>query len=288
MAAARRSGLGRGLEALLSDSAPSEGFALVPADKVVPNPHQPRESFDQAGLEALAESIRRVGLLQPIVVGPLDAAGNHVLIAGERRLRAARLAGLREIPAMIRPGDDASALAEAVVENMQRVDLGPLEEAAAYRTLLEDLSMTHDQLAANVGKSRSAISNPVRLLNLPPPIQSLVADGDLSAGAARALLGTDDTEFAVKLAKKAAEEGWSVRQVEETVRRHETAEEGAEGRRQRARRDRPAQIIALEERLSDRLGAQVRIDYTARGGGRLTIRFGSVDDLERIYRSLLG
>lgn len=286
MAAARRSGLGRGLEALLSDSAPSEGFSVISTDRVLPNPRQPREGFDQASLEALAESIRRVGMLQPIVVGPADEEGNHVLVAGERRLRAARMAGLRKVPAMVRPSDDVSTLAEAVIENVQREDLSPLEEAAAYKTLLEDLAMTHDQLAANVGKSRSTISNTVRLLNLPGAIQGLLAEGSLSAGAARALLGTDDTDFAVKVAKRAAEEGWSVRQVEEAVRHHGVSPGSADGGRQR--RQRPAQIIALEERLGERLGAKVRIDYTARGGGRLTIRFGSVDDLERVFRALLG
>lgn len=287
MAAARKSGLGRGLDALLSTDRPTEGFALVPIDAVSPNPRQPRERFDQEALDALAASIREVGVLQPIVIGPADDEGRHVLVAGERRLRAARVAGLYEIPAVIRRSDDAGRLAESLVENIQREDLGPLEEAAAYRSLLEDFAMTHEQVARRVGKSRSTITNAIRLLNLPGAIQALLVEGRLTAGAARALLGTDDVAFAVRAANRAADEGWSVRQVEDAVRGHEeTKEGGAEARA--ARRERPAEVIALEERLTERLGSPVRIQYGRRGGGRLTIRFGSVDDLERIYRELSG
>jgi len=286
MAAARKSGLGRGLDALLSTTdRQTEGFAVVAVDAVLPNPRQPREYFDEAALETLAASIREVGVLQPIVVGPADDDGRHVLIAGERRLRAARAVGLAEIPAVIRESDEIGRLAEALVENVQREDLGPLEEAAAYRSLMEDFSMSHDQVAERVGKSRSTITNTVRLLNLPGAIQGLLAQGSLSAGAARALLGTTDTAFAVRIANRAAEEGWSVRRVEEVVRDHEAADDddGAA-----PARERPAEIIALEERLTERLGSSVKIQYGSRGGGRLVIRFGSVDDLERIYRELGG
>lgn len=286
MAAARKSGLGRGLDALLSTTdRPTEGFALISIAAVLPNPRQPRENFDEEALESLAASIREVGVLQPIVVGPPDDDGRHVLVAGERRLRAARVAGLAEIPAVIRDSDEAGRLAEALVENVQREDLGPLEEAAAYRSLMEDFSMSHEQVAGRVGKSRSTITNTVRLLNLPGAIQGLLAEGSLSAGAARALLGTNDTAFAVRTATRAAEEGWSVRQVEDAVRDHETTDTEKEPTQ---RRERPAEIIALEERLSDRLGSPVKIQYGSRGGGRLVIRFGSVDDLERIYRELGG
>jgi len=287
MAAARKSGLGRGLDALLSTTdRQTEGFAVVAVDAVLPNPRQPREYFDEAALETLAASIREVGMLQPIVVGPADDDGRHVLIAGERRLRAARAAGLDEIPAVIRESDDIGRLADALVENVQREDLGPLEEAAAYRSLMEDFAMSHDQVAERVGKSRSTITNTVRLLNLPGAIQGLLAQGSLSAGAARALLGTTDTAFALRIANRAAEEGWSVRRVEEAVRDHEAADDddGASP----VKRERPAEIIALEERLTERLGSPVKIQYGSRGGGRLVIRFGSVDDLERIYRELGG
>lgn len=286
MAAARKSGLGRGLEALLAIERPTTGYAMVPVDSVAPNPRQPREHFDPEALEELAASIREVGVLQPIVVGPADDDDRHVLVAGERRLRAARIAGLTEIPAMIRQADDGTRLAEALIENVQREDLGALEEAAAYKGLMEDFGMTHEQVATRVGKSRSAVTNAVRLLGLPGVIQGLIADGALSAGAARALLGTDDTAYAVKIAGLAATEGWSVRQVEEAVRARR--DEAAAGGATRQKAVRPAQILALEERLSERLGSPVRIDYGARGGGKLTVRFGSVDDLERIYRTLLG
>jgi ParB family chromosome partitioning protein len=283
MAAPRKSGLGRGLDALLSTAVPPEGFAWVQIGAITPNPLQPRERFDEEALEALAASIREVGVLQPIVIGPADDEGRHVLVAGERRLRAAKLAGLDTIPAVIRVSDDSGRLAEALIENVQREDLGPLEEAAAYRALMEDFDMTHEKVAERIGKSRSAITNTVRLLNLPGAIQGLLADARLSAGAARALLGTSDTAFAVRTANRAADEGWSVRQVEDAVRKHGGGEpdQGVP-----ARRERPAEIIALEERLTERLGSPVTIQYGRRGGGRLTVRFGSVDDLERIYREL--
>ena len=286
MAAARKSGLGRGLDALLSATdRPTEGFALIAVDAVLPNPRQPREHFDEESLEALAASIREVGVLQPIVVGPPDDDGRHILVAGERRLRAARGAGLEAVPAVIRQSDDAGRLAEALIENVQREDLGPLEEAAAYRSLMEDFDMSHEQVAERVGKSRSTITNSVRLLNLPGAIQALLVEGSISAGAARALLGTADTAFAVRIANRAAADGWSVRQVEDAVRDHESADESKAAK---ARRERPAEIIALEERLAERIGSPVKIQYGSRGGGRLVIRFGSVDDLERIYRELGG
>lgn len=286
MAAARRSGLGRGLEALLAVEPPAEGYALIGVDAVSPNPRQPRTRFDDEALESLAASIRQVGVLQPIVVGPADADGFYPLVAGERRLRAAKLVGLAEVPAVIRPTDDVSSLAEALIENVQREDLGPLEEAAAYRALMEDFSMTHEQVAQRVGKSRSAITNTVRLLNLAAPIQKLLNEGSLSAGAGRALLTVEYEGKAVAIAEEAARDGWSVRQVEDAVRR---LREGGEPKTvTRTAAERPAQVIALEERLSDQLGAPVRIAYGKGGGGRLVVRFGSVDDLERIYRTLLG
>ena len=284
---ARKSGLGRGLDALLAAGRPTGGFAMIPVDAVDPNPRQPRSRFGTETLQALADSIREVGVLQPIVVRPAGVDGRHALVAGERRLRAARMAGLGEIPAVIRDGDDQGRLVEAVVENVQREDLDCLEEAGAYRTLMEDFGLTHEQVATRVGKSRSAVTNSVRLLGLPGAIQTLLVSGRLSAGAARALLGTDDTPYAVRIANKAAAEGWSVRQVEEAVRARQGGDKSA-AKTPRVKKDRSAQILALEERLGERLGSPVKIDYARRGGGRMTIRFGSLDDLERIYRNLLG
>lgn len=286
--AARKPGLGRGIEALLpSAAATTDGFAMVAVEAVVPNPHQPRDLFDDEALAALTESIRAVGVLQPIVVRPPDAQGHYTLVAGERRLRAARAAGLGEIPAVVRSGDEEGGLAEALVENVQREDLGPLEEAAAYRQLLEDFAMTHEQVAERIGKSRAAITNTVRLLNLPAGVQSLLTSGELSAGHGRALLGLDDPAAAEKIGARAAAGQWSVRMVEEAVRKRSAlAGNGKAGKK--ATETRPAAIIELEERLSDHLGTTVRIHYGGRGGGKMTIRFGSLDDLERIYREFLS
>ena len=285
--AARKGGLGRGLEALLpaSGAGAEEGFRLIDVEDVAPNPRQPRDTFDDEALAALTESIREVGVLQPIVVRPPDGDGKFTLVAGERRLRAARAAGMGEIPAVVRAGDDRSSLAEALVENVQREDLDPLEEAAAYRQLMEDFAMTHDEVAERIGKSRAAITNTVRLLNLPAGVQSLLRSGGLSAGHARALLGLEEQAEAEKVGARAAAEGWSVRMVEDHVRRRT---QPARKPAKKVSAVRPAEILELEERLSDHLGTTVTIDYGSKGGGKMVVRFGSLDDLERIYRELLG
>jgi len=238
------------------------------------------------GLHALAASIREVGVLQPVVVRHGDEAGSFVLVAGERRWRAARLAGLKEIPAVVREGDATSGLAEALVENLQREDLSPLEEAAAYKQLLEDFGLTHEEVGARVGRSRPSITNTLRLLQLPASIQGMLERGELSAGHCRALVGLEDDKYAEHIARRAAAEGWPVRRVEEAVRAREEA--GVTPRVERARAERPAEILALEERLAERLEAPVSIDYGKRGRGRVTVRFGSLDELERIYRVLFG
>ena len=215
--AVRKSGLGRGLEALLPTGEGGEGFSVLPLAALSINPQQPRSRFDDGALENLAASIREVGVLQPVVVRQIGN-GEYQLIAGERRWRAAGMAGLEEIPAIIREGDDVSGLTEALIENLQREDLTALEEAAAYRQLMEDFGLTHEEVAIRVGKSRSAVSNTLRLLNLPAVIQGLLEAGELTTGHARALLSVDDRRFAEHIARKAAEEGWSVRRVEDAVR----------------------------------------------------------------------
>jgi len=282
--AVRKSGLGRGLDALIPAEAAVQGYTSIPLDAISPNPQQPRQAIEAEALQGLAASIREVGVLQPIVVRHGEEPGTFVLIAGERRWRAARLAGLKEIPALVREGDDTSGLAEALVENVQREDLTPLEEAAAYRQLLEDCGLTHEEVGARVGRSRPAITNTLRLLQLPASIQGLLAKGELSAGHCRALLALDDTARAEELARRAAEEAWPVRRLEEAVR---ARQEGLTPP-VRVRRERPAEVLALEEWLAERLEAPVAIEYGKRGGGRLTVRFGSLEDLERIYRALLG
>jgi ParB family chromosome partitioning protein len=284
--AARKSGLGRGLDALIPIERPESGFTEVPIDQVVPNPQQPRRRFDDEALEALAASIREVGVLQPIVVRPAGPDGTYELVAGERRCRAARRAGLEEIPAVIRAQEDApTSLAEALIENVQREDLSPLEEAAGYRTLLEDHGMTHDEVATRVGKSRSAVTNILRLLQLPPSIQGMLERGELTAGHARALLTVDDEVYARHIAEKAGAEGWSVRQVEDAVRARLERPEAVQ--RPTARPTRPAAIIELEQRLMEELGSKVKITF-GRRGGKLMVNYASLDDLERIYRRFFG
>jgi ParB family transcriptional regulator, chromosome partitioning protein len=280
--ATRKGGLGRGLDSLLPVERPSNGLADIPLELIRPNPQQPRQTFDEEALESLAASIREVGLLQPVVVRH-DEAG-YVLIAGERRCRAAELAGLKEIPALIRTeGTDAAAsLAEALIENVQREDLSPLEEAGAYQQLMADFGLTHEAVAERVGKSRSSVTNTLRLLQLPTRIQGMVGRGELSAGHARALLGLDDTAYAIHIAERVVAEGWSVRQVEDAVKSRGGQ---AAPRRSSIPRPRPAAIIELEDRLGERLGTAVKIDHGKRGG-KVSIKYSSLDDLERIYRLL--
>ena len=280
----RRSGLGRGLEALIptdpGDEGAGTGFRQVPVDSIVPNPDQPRTHFDDEALEELASSMREVGVLQPVVVAEGD--NGYVLIAGERRWRAAKRAGLGVIPAVVREASGSSTLVEALVENVQRQDLTPLEEANAYQHLLEDFGMTQEQVADRVGRSRPTISNTIRLLQLPPAIQLLVDEGQLTAGHVRPLIGVEDEAFATHLATRAAEEGWSVRQMEEAVRARKTMETTPDPGR--LRQLRPVEIIELEKRLTERLGAEVKINYRNEKG-KLEIRFGSLEELERLYRS---
>ena len=284
--ATRRSGLGRGLEALIPKGEEDHtGFAVISIDRVSANPHQPRSMFDEEALASLAASIVEVGVLQPIIVREAEE-GFYTLVAGERRWRAARKVGLKEIPAIIRESDDRSLLTEALVENLQREDLSPLEEATAYQELLEDFGLTHEEVGNRVGKSRSAITNSLRLLQLPAAIQGKLERGELSAGHARALLGLEDKKFAEHIAERAAEEGWSVRQVEDAVRsRNQAVAEPHTGRRNTPAR--PAAIVELEQRLRDQLSTRVKIKY-ANDRGKLVIDFSSLDDLERIYRQFFS
>lgn len=285
MTTKRKAGLGRGLEALIpteSDSGDHPTYLEVPVDGIKPNPDQPRSRFDDQTLEELAASIEEVGVLQPVVLSREDD-GTLYLIAGERRWRAARRAGLTTIPAVVRGSTGDTTLVEALVENLQRQDLTPLEEAHAYKQLLENTGMNQDQVAKRVGKSRPAVSNTLRLLQLPGAVQRMIDTGALNAGHARALLGLTDEKYSVYLAEKAAEEGWSVRQVEDAVRDRREMEDPPPATK--VRQIRPVEIIELEKRLADRLGSKVKIDYRNEKG-KVEIRFGSLADLERIYRIL--
>jgi ParB family chromosome partitioning protein len=288
---ARRSGLGRGLGALIPPEASGGGgdatSALrdVPTTAIRPNPHQPRRHFDEESLSALASSVQELGVLQPVLVRQVGE-GDYELIAGERRWRAAKRAGLPTIPVVVRTADDLSSLEQAVVENLHRQDLNPLEEAAAYQQLIEDFSMTHETLAARVGKSRTTITNMLRLFQLPPAVQKLVADGSLSAGHARALLGTPDRAFQESLARKAVHDGLSVRAVEEAVRTRVELDPAGEGPAAKAPRLRQAGMHELEQLLSEHLATRVKVQETAKSGGKVLIEFADLDDLERIYRAM--
>jgi ParB family chromosome partitioning protein len=286
---ARPGGLGKGLGALIPPGAaehkapPASGYREIPVAAIKPNPYQPRDAFDEEALGSLADSIREVGLLQPVLVRP--AGDGFELIAGERRLRAAKRVGLQSIPALVRETDDNTALEQALVENVQREELNPLEEAAAYQQLIEDFHLTHEKVASRVGKSRAAISNTLRLLQLPPAIQRGVREGQLSMGHARALRGTPDRAFQELLAKRVANDDLSVRAVEEMVRVHNESTAGpreipAPGRM------RPPGLAELEELLGDHLETRVKIRMAKGGKGTLTVDFSGLDDLERVYRRM--
>jgi ParB family chromosome partitioning protein len=286
---ARPGGLGRGLGALIPPNTADHpvqavsGYREIPIAAIRPNPYQPRDVFDEESIGALADSIREVGLLQPVLVRP--AGDGFELIAGERRWRAARRVGLQTIPALVRETDNDTALEQALVENVQREDLNPLEEAAAYQQLIEDFKLTHDQVAARVGKSRAAISNTLRLLQLPPSIQRAVREQQLSMGHARALLGTPDRKFQEALAKRAIKEDLSVRAVEDAVRaRNDGAGDGEKV--QTPGRMRPPGLADLEELLADFLETRVKIRMGKGGKGSMTVDFAGLDDLERIYRRM--
>ncbi|MDH3538538.1 MAG: ParB/RepB/Spo0J family partition protein [Acidimicrobiia bacterium] len=288
--AERKGGLGRGLDSLIPQAeesgAPAVGFAQIPLDQIRPNPSQPRTTFDEAALEDLAESIKEVGVLQPVLVRARD--DGFELVAGERRWRAARVAGLSEIPAVIRDEDEEQwhNLTEALIENVQRENLGPLEQAAAFSQLMEDFGWTHDQVGKRVAKSRSTITNTLRLLQLPASIQGMVERGDLSGGHAKALLSITDQVYAEHIAKRAATEGWSVRMVEEAARVRAQGGAGT-GTSPRSSVPRPAELIALEERLAERLDAKVNIRFNGKTG-RVVLDFKSLEELERIYRTMFG
>lgn len=252
-------------------------LAEVDPSEVVPNPRQPREVFDPEDLAGLATSLRDVGVLQPLVVRPLED-GRYELVAGERRLRAALLAGLETIPVVIRHTADANLLKEALVENIHRVQLNPLEEAAAYQQLLEDFEVTQDELASRLGRSRPSISNAIRLLQLPPAVQRRVASGVLSAGHAKVLLAIGDPEQQSRLAERIVAEGMSVRATEELVRLRLLDGPTASPR---ARHATAPGLVELQDDLADALEARVRISMGARKG-KLSIEFTSVEDLERI------
>jgi ParB family chromosome partitioning protein len=271
----------------------------IPISSIQPNPNQPRVHFDETLLVDLAASITQIGVLQPVLVRT-KGDGTYELIAGERRWRAATRAGLATIPAVVRATSDMSSVEQALVENLHRQDLTALEEAAAYSQLIDDFSLTHEQVATRVGKSRAVVSNTIRLLQLPATIQHLLAEGQLSAGHARALLGSPDRAFQEQLARRAVSEALTVRQVEEAVRERErpTTDKGGGGD-DAARRGkviagagvvagtklREPGLLELENLLADHLSTRVSVSMGA-SRGKVVIEFADLTDLERIYHRM--
>ena len=302
----RPSGLGRGLNALFGDAAveapvlatpgsaaraaPVAGDSVqhIPVGAIRPLPGQPRRHFDETAIAELADSIGLRGLLQPIIVRRAPDGDGYQLVAGERRWRAAQRAGLHQIPALVRELDDAATYEIALVENIQRQDLNAIEEARAYRRLIEDFGHNQEALAKLVGKSRSHVANLMRLLDLPASVQELVGDGSLAMGHARALIGVDDAEA---IARRVAKEGLSVRAVEALVR----AGKGGDAPRQAPLEyksmdgvGRDPDIVAVERHLSELLGIGVAIQYAGEGKGALTLKFASLDQLDMICQRLSG
>jgi len=313
---ARRSGLGKGLSALIPSEATGEtdsALRVVPISHIKPNAFQPRSHFDEESMSSLAASIREVGLLQPVLVREVDDEDeSYELIAGERRWRAARRAGLQTIPVLVQSDTgDASSLEQALVENLHREDLNALEEAAAYQQLIDEFGLTHEQVATRMGKGRATITNTLRLLQLPASAQRALADKTISAGHARALLGTPDRVLQDKLVEKIASEGLTVRAVEDLVRGgspvrempvpvEEPPEEtpvapgvtiGSTGnstvRRAPVRKLPEPGVLELEDLLSTYLNTRVKVDIQNRRG-RLVVEFATLEDLERIYRAMVG
>lgn len=273
-------------EAVMQPQEPAGAhFAEVPLDAITPNPRQPREVFDEDALAELVTSINEVGLLQPVVVRQLGPE-RYELIMGERRWRACREAGLERIPAIVRDTDDEKLLLDALLENLHRAQLNPLEEAAAYDQLLKDFNCTHDQLADRIGRSRPQVSNTLRLLRLSPPVQRRVAAGVLSAGHARALLSVDDSEEQDRLAHKIVAEGLSVRAVEEIVTLiNSNPKSTAKPKSPRAGTRLSPALTDLASRLSDRFETRVKVDLGQKKG-KIVVEFASIEDLERILGTL--
>ena len=281
-------GLGRGLDALLGTDAPAAAQAgadgapsLLALDRIGPGRYQPRSRMDETALQELADSIRMHGLMQPIVVRP-DGGGRYEIIAGERRFRAARLAGLAEVPVLVREVPDEQALQLALIENIQREDLNPLEEAQAVRRLIDEFGYTHERAAESIGRSRSATSNLLRLLNLAAPVQTMLLAGDLEMGHARALLATD-AATQILLAQRIVDRRLSVRETEALVARQASQDAAASApRRAEPSRD----VVRLQQRLCDALATEVEIRQGTRGKGTLVIHFSDADAFGGLLKRL--
>jgi ParB family chromosome partitioning protein len=287
---AKRTGLGRGLDALLGEDVPRpaepprDGLRSIPLELLVRGAYQPRQDMDPEGLEDLARSIKAQGLVQPIVVRPIPASApgeetRYEIVAGERRWRAAQIAGLATIPAVVRQIPDSSVIAQALIENIQREDLNPLEEAQAIQRLLGEFQLTHQEAADAIGRSRAAVTNLLRLLELGEPARALLRSRSLEMGHARALLALLDARMQAEVAALVARKQLSVRETERLVRR--VLEGGAGGAKGQARHEDP-DIRRLQDELSERLGARVAIEHGQKGRGKLVVAYNSLDELEGI------
>jgi len=285
-----RRGLGKGLGALIPSGGSSPGLRKVHIDAIVPNPHQPRSTFDQEALEELAASIREVGLIQPLIVQEIPAEDptqppRYQLITGERRWRAARLAGLEQVDVILKEATPQELLELALIENIQRADLNPLEEAAAYQQLAEEFGLTQERIAERVGRSRASVANTMRLLRLPQKIKDALLANQITEGHARALLMLDDPKEQLEAFAQVLEKGLSVRQTEELVRRRRARQTPkAAHPRQRTR---SPETEALEREFREALGTKVDL-YRSRKGGRLVIHFYSEEELQALYDRLVG
>jgi ParB family chromosome partitioning protein len=283
----RRSGLGRGLDALLpsEESAPEHrtGMLHLPVGSIRPNPSQPRRGFDDVTLGELAASIGQLGVLQPLLVR--RTADGHELVAGERRLRAARQAGLEEVPVVEVDTDERGSLERALVENLHREDLNPIEEASAYRQLIDEGGLTQEALGSRIGRNRVTITNALRLLDLPMTIQRLLMEGRITSGHGRALLGLEGNPFQERLAIRVAQEGFSVRETEDLVRRYRDI--SGTSPRGGGATARPPEASEAQRRLSDLLGTRVRVE-TGRRKGRIVVDFVSTEELQRIVGIMTG
>jgi len=280
----QKTGLGRGLDALiLGSERPTAGSVReLQVDKILPNPHQPRNRMDPDEMDELAASIREHGVIQPLIVTESDQPGDYTLIAGERRLLAARQAGLAAVPAIIREASDQQRLELALIENLQRTDLGPLEAAEAFRQLAEDFNLSHEEIAVRVGKSRATVTNTLRLLKLPPSVQSALADGQISEGHARALLALPTPQSQAAVLGTINSRGLNVRQTEALVRKLSGGEPSHKETAPRA-----PEIVVLEDRLRASLGTKVTLNQS-RKGGTVVIHYYSDEELTAIIDRIVG
>lgn len=278
----KKTGLGRGLSALIPERSPENGLRTVPVTSISPNPHQPRTQMDEAKLQELADSIQEHGLIQPLIVHD-SGDGTYTLIAGERRWRAAQKAGLTELPVVVKEASPQAMLELAIIENVQRADLNPLEEALAYRQLMDEFGLTQEEVSKRVGKARSTIGNTVRLLDLPPEIQQAVNDGKLTEGHARPLLSLPTPEMQKEVMGTVIKMELNVRQTEELVRKRLVTEKPAA----RPQKRQSPELRALQDQFRQHLSTKVDLQKNSKGQGTIVIHFYSDEELQAIYETIV-